>query len=448
MKIVIVGAGAVGFQLAATISRREHDVILVERDGELLDKVSEHLDCRFVVGNGVSPATLREIGMRDTDLFAAVTEKDETNIIACLTAHALGAKVKVARVRDEEYYQDHRLLLEGIDLAINPDHEAVHAIREILFQTGATEVHDFAGGKVRIIGARVEPDSRVAGKTLAEINRELGDSIALVTTIVRGEETLIPRGDTVIEADDQVFMAGTRRSVDRSLIHFRAGKRRLGKVMIVGANAMGRELARDLIGAGVKVKIIDRNEDKCRAAAESLRHALVLHGEVSDSDLLASEGVAEMDGFVSVSSDEETNIMGCLLARHLGAARTVCLVDRPDYVPLLPLLGVDAAVSPRLSTSAWIASFVKRGAVISAESLGYTGAEILQLRVGAGCEWLGRKLMDLHFPRDAVLAAVLKQGQVVTPRGDTTLQAGDEVVVFALPGGVDAVEEFFSGGEE
>jgi len=447
VKIVIIGAGAVGFQLARVISRREHDVVLIERSAERMDKVAEELDCRLVNGNGVSPVVLREVGMKDCDLFAAVTDSDEINIIACQTAHVLGARVKVARVREEEYYQNHRLLLDGIDLAINPDHEAVHAIREILFQTGATEVHEFAGGKVRIVGTKVEPDSKVEGKTLAEINRELGSKIALVTTVVRGDQTLIPRGDTVIEADDQVFLAGTRRLVDRSLIYFRARSRRLSKVMIVGANAMGRELARDLLSAGVKVTIIDRNEEKCRRAAEQLRHALVLHGEGSDTDLLASEGVADMDGFVSVSRDEETNIMACLLASHHGAAKTVCLVNRPDYVPLLPILGVDAAVSPRLSTSTWIASFVKRGAVISAENLGFSGAEIIQLRVSKGCPWLGNKLMELDFPPDAVIGAVLKRGRVETPGGDTVLAAGDEVVVFALPGGVSAVEEFFAGGE-
>ncbi len=447
MKIVIIGAGSVGFQLAKTISRREHDVVLIDREQEQIDKVKEHLDCRFVVGNGVSPKVMSEVGMTDCDLVAAVTDRDEINIISCQTAHALGAKVKVARVRQEDYYQDHRLLLDGIDMAINPDHEAVHAIREVLFKTGATEIHDFANGKVRIIGARVEPDSRVEGKTLIELNKELGNRMALVITIVRGEETLIPSGQTVIMADDKVFMAGSRSTVNRSLIYFQARKRRLSRVMIVGANAMGRELARDLLAAGVKVKIIDRNEEKCRRASEQLRHALVLHGEGSDTDLLESEGVAEMDGFVSVANDEETNIMACLLARHHGAAKTVCLVDRPDYVPLLPLLGVDAAISPRLSTSNWISSFVQRGAVVSSESLGFSGSEILELKVSEKCSWLGSKLMDLDFPKDAVIGAVLKRGRVLTPVGDTVLGAGDQVVVFSLPDGVDQVVKFFSGGQ-
>ncbi len=447
MKIVIVGAGSVGFDLAGTISRREHDVILVEKDQETANTAAENLDCSLVVGSGVNPKVLGEIGMRDCDLFTAVTDRDEINIIACQTAHALGAKVKVARVRQEEYYQDHRLVLEGIDLAINPDHEAAHAIRKLLFQTEATEVHEFAGGKVRVVGARVETGSDVDGQSLAQLHRKLGDHIALVITIVRGEQTLIPKGDTIIQADDLVFLAGPRSVVNKSLIHFRKTDRKLSKVMIIGANAMGRELTRDLVAAGVKVKLIDRNEEKCRRASEQLRGALVLHGEGTDADLLENEGVADMDGFVSVSMDEETNTMACLLAHYHGAKKTVCLVSRPDYIPLLPLLGVDSAVSPRLSTSAWISRFVKRGAVISSESLGYSGSEILQLRVEKGCPWLGKPLSQLDFPEQAVIGAVLKRGRVLTPRGNTLMEVGDEIVVFALSDGVKAVEKFFAGGE-
>ncbi len=244
-----------------------------------------------------------------------------------------------------------------------------------------------------------------------------------------------------------VFLAGPRSVVNKSLIHFRDSGRKLSRVMIVGANAMGRELTRDLVAAGVKVKLIDRNEEKCRRASEQLRGALVLHGEGTDADLLESEGVGEMDGFVSVSMDEETNTMACLLAHYHGASKTVCLVNRPDYIPLLPLLGVDAVVSPRQSTSAWIARFVKRGAVISSESLGHSGSEILQLRVQKGCSWLGKPLSALEFPDHAVIGAILKRGRVLTPRGDTVMAVGDEVVVFALSDGLKDVENFFAGGE-
>ncbi len=448
MKIVIIGAGSVGYELARTISLREHDVVLVEKDAEQLAAVSEQLDCHFVCGNGVSPQVLRDVGMRDCDLFAAVTEQDEINIIACQTAHILGARVKVARVRQEDYYLDHRLLLDGITKAINPRHEAVHAIREILLQTGANEIHEFADGKVRVIGARVEEGSRVDGKTLAEIHHELGKRVALVTTIVRDGHTLVPHGQTRIQSGDQVFLAGPRSRAERSLLYFRTAERSLKRVMIVGANDIGMELTRDLLAAGVKVKLIDRDPEKCQMASEQLRDALVLNGEGSDTELLTTEGVGDMDGFVSVSAREETNIMACLLAKHYGAGKTVCLVNRTDYVPLLPVLGIDAAVSPRLSTSTSISRFVKRGAVTNAEKLGYSGAEILQLRVQPGCACLGQPLKESRFPRTAVIAAILKRGRVVTPSGTSRLEVDDEVVVFVLPESLTEVEDFFAGGEQ
>lgn len=446
MKIVIVGAGAVGDDLARHVSRRERDVVVVELDPARVVQAQEHLDCRVLQGNGVNPAFLEQVGMDDTDLFAAVTDSDETNIISCLTAHRMGARVKAARVRSPEYYRGDQLVLDGIDLAINPDLEAVRAMRQILWESGATDVHEFAGGRVRVVGARVEESAFVAGKSLQQTEKALGSRWALVISVVRDGETVIPRGDTVIRPGDQVYVAGARGAVDRALAYVHAPAERLQNVMIVGAGTTGLELARDLTSLGVHVKLIDSNEEQCRKAAETLHHVLVLHGDGTDVELLRSEGIESMDGFVAVAGDEETNVMSCLMAHNQGVRKTVCQVDRPDYVPLLPQLGVDAAVSPRLSTADAIARFVKRGGVVSTHSLGFSGSEILQFRLEAGCRALDRPLAKLDFPRDAVIGAVLKRGHVVTPRGDTVLQAGDEVVVFALPSGVAAVESFFSSG--
>jgi trk system potassium uptake protein TrkA len=284
------------------------------------------------------------------------------------------------------------------------------------------------------------------GRSLAAVEKSLGSRWALVISLIRDGVTLIPRGDTVLHPDDQVYVAGSRLAVDKALSFVTSPLGRLKNVMIVGANATGLELARDLGNLDVDVKLIDHSEEQCRIASEQLHRALVLHGDGTDVELLKSEGVAEMDGFVSVSRDEETNVMACLLARYHGAAKTLCLVDRPDFVPLLSLLGIDAAVSPRLSASDAIARFVKRGAVVSSHSLGFSGSEILEFQLKADCPRLGRPLAKLDFPRNAVVGAVIKRGQVLTPRGDTVLNAGDQVVVFALPDGVATVEAFFSSG--
>jgi len=447
LKIVIVGAGAVGDDLARTVSRRERNVIVVEQDPDRVKRAQEQFDCRVLEGNGVDPTFLDQVGMPDCDLFCAVTDSDEANIIACLTADRLGAKFKVARVRAREFYRSGNLVFDGIDMAINPDIEAVRSMREILWQQAATDVYEFAGGRVRVVGARVEEGAFVTGKSLAEIERGLGSRWALVITVVRRGDTLIPHGETIIEAGDLIYVAGARGTVDKALTYVTTPAAQLQNVMIVGANSMGLELARELTTHGVSVKLIDRNEAKCAAAAEQLHHVLVLNGEGTDLELLKSEGVDRMDGFVSVSKDEDANVMACLLAHYNGPAKTICLVDRPDYVPLLPLLGIDAAISPRLSTADAIARFVKRGAVVSTRSLGYTGAEILEFRLETGLKCLDKPLAKMKFPRNAVVGAVLKRGHMVTPRGDTVLRAGDEIIVFALPEGVGDVEKFFTTGK-
>lgn len=447
MKIVIVGAGAVGDDLARRVSRRESDVVVIELDPDKVRQAQEHLDCRVLEGNGVNPAFLSEVGMADCDLFCAVTDKDEINIIASLTAHHMGAKVKVARVRSAEYYRSGHLVFNGIDMAINPDLEAVRVMREILWQQAATDVYEFAGGRVRVVGARVAEGAYVTGRSLAQLEEKLGSRWALVITIVRDNETLIPHGGTIIQPGDQVYVAGARGTVEKSLTYVTPPSAELRNVMIVGANRTGLQLARDLVAHGIGVKLIDPDEARCARAAEQLQGVLVLNADGTDLDVLQSEGVGEMDGFVSVSRDEETNIMACLLAHYHGPAKTICKVNRPDYVPLLPLLGIDAAISSRLSTSDAIARFVKRGAVVSSRSLGFSGAEILQFHLEDGLKCLDRPLTRLDFPRNAVIGAVLKRGHVITPRGDTVLQAGDEVVVFALPEGVNEIEKFFTAGK-
>jgi len=269
-----------------------------------------------------------------------------------------------------------------------------------------------------------------------------------VAALVRGDTTQIPNGDTVLMPDDTIYFTGTRRLVDRSLYHVHAQQEPLQRVMIVGANPMGVELARDLCSAGIKVKLVDADPERCRVASEQLHHVLVLNIDPVDTMPLVDEGIGEMDGFVAVGADEEVNMLSCLLARRQGATRTVCLVNRVDYIDLLPRLGIDSAVSPRRSTATSIARFVKRGAVISAEALGRTGAEILQYRLEEGHPAVGVPLHELKFPRDAVIGAVIKPQGVETPGGKTVLVPGDEVLVFALPSGLDAVATFFSQPDE
>jgi trk system potassium uptake protein len=444
VKIVIIGAGAVGIDLARNLSASENDVVIVDNDPLVLQSVQEEVDCRFVQANGVSPAALEDIGMKDCDLFAAVTDDDEVNIIACLTADKLGARVKTARVRDEIYYKNGHTVFSEIDLAINPEHEAAHRIREILFRAGAREAYLFAGGRVLVVAAVVEPQSRAAGKSLRQLDAEFKGGLALIAVIVRDGKTLIPNGSTELLPQDTVYFTGTRRMIDRSLTCVHVMREPLHRVMIVGATTMGIELARDLIAAHTKVKLIDPDLERCRLAGQSLHHALILNVDPVDSAQLEEEGIGEMDGFVAVGVEEELNILSCLLARRHGAKRTVCLVNRTEYVELLPQLGIDAAISPRWATSVAIARFVKRGAVVSAEQVGFSDAQILQYRLERGHPAVGVPLAKLGFPCQAVIGAVIKKNGIETPGGKTVLKPGNEVLVFTLPDCQDEVDRFFT----
>lgn len=448
MKIVIIGAGSVGLDLVRSLSAADNDVVLVEHDPTVLQQAQEEFDCRFVPASGTNPAALMEIGMADCDLFAAVTDRDEINIIACLTASRLGARVKVARVREEAYYLGRSTVFPEIDLAINPDHEAAHRIREILFRAGACEAYLFAGGKVLVVAAKVEALSRAAGKSLQQLNAELSGAIALVAVVVHEGQTLIPTGRTVLEPGDIVYLTGTRRLVDRSLFYLHAEQEPMQRVMIAGATPMGIELARDLAAARTKVKLIDPDFERCRLASETLHHVLVLNTDPVDSAPLADEGIGEMDGFVAVNAEEELNILSCLLARRHGAKRTVCLVNRTDYVELLPQLGIDAVISPRRATAVAIARFVKRGAIVSAEQVGFSSAQILHYHLDEGHPAVGAPLARLGFPRGAVIGAVIKSNGVETPGGKTVLRSGDEVLVFTLPECQDEVDRFFTAARE
>ena len=444
MKIVIIGAGAVGLDLTRRLTAADNDVVIVDSDPLILQQAQEELDCRFVLASGVNPSVLEEIGMKDCDLFAAVTDRDEINIIACLTASKLGARIKTARVRDEIYYKNGHTVFPEIDLAINPEHEAAHRIREILFRAGAREAYLFAGGRVLVVAAVVEPQSRAAGKSLQQFNAESSGGMALVAVVVRDGQTMIPTGSTVLMPGDTVYFTGTRRLIDRSLTCVHLEREPLQRVMIVGATPMGIELARDLIAARTRVKLIDPDPERCRQASEMLHHALVLNIDPVDSTPLQDEGIGEMDGFVAVGADEELNILSCLLARRHGARRTVCLVNRTDYVELLPQLGIDAAISPRRATAVAVARFVKRGAVVSAEQVGFSDAQILQYRLARGHPAVGVPLARLGFPCHAVIGAVIKKNGVETPGGRTVLKPGDEVLVFTLPDCQDEVDRFFT----
>lgn len=447
MRIMIIGAGAVGFHLARRLSEEHQDVVVVEADAERAEVVEEHLDVMTVTGNGASLPVLERGGIESTDLLLAVTSKDEVNLVACLAGSRLGVGVKVARISNPEYHEAGSALSReqlGIDLMINPERECAWETFQLLNSEAATDLAQFAGGRLQLIGLRVRPGARVAGKSLAELDEEMPDRGYVTVAIVRDGETEIPRGGSRIEAGDQIFLMAP--AAEMPTIPALAGYEdfKLRRVMIAGGSDEAFYLARHLEEHGVGCTILDIDRQRCAELAALLPKALVLHADATDMELLEMEGIEGIDGFVALTPRDETNMLASLLAKTKGARKVISLIHRFDYIPLVSRVGIDAAVSPRLSTVNAILRYVRRGNVASVATLKGISAEAIEFDVGAKARAAGESIQDLHFPKGAVIGSILRQGDVIIPRGPDMVLAGDHVVVFALPEAIPEIERLFS----
>jgi trk system potassium uptake protein TrkA len=447
MKVLIVGAGEVGFHLAERLSEEGQDVILIESDPERADFAAKQLDVLTVVGNGASLPVLDRAGVKGARILLAVTSADEVNLISCLAASRMGVDYTIARISNPEYYQRGSVLSRealGIDLLINPERECAFETYQLLQSAAATDVAQFAEGRVQLLGVRVKEGAPIAGKTLAEIGAELTGYHYVTAAIVRDGHTTIPKGRDRIEAGDQLYMLAPTTEVKS--IPPLAGYERftLRRVMIAGGSAEGEYLAELLEQHGIECTILDNDRRRCLELAERLPRSLVLHADATDLELLEMEGVAGIDGFVACTGHDETNMLASLLAKSVGARKVVSLVHKFDYLPIVPKVGIDAAVSPRMSTVNAILRYVRRGRVMTVAALKGIDAEAIEFNVGNDSPIVGHPLRDIHFPKGAVVGTILRGEQILMPRGDDLIQPGDEVIVFALPGAIADVERLFA----
>jgi trk system potassium uptake protein TrkA len=447
MKVIVVGAGEVGSHITSHLSEEGHDVIVIDQDPERVEEASQTLDALVIKGNGASVPVLDAAGARGADMLIAVTNVDEVNIIACVSGKTLGIPRRIARVKNVDYYRqgaDRSMRQVGVDMMLNPDLVAALEIERLISRPGASDVIDFGDARVRMIGLYVSEDAPVLGKPLSEVDSLFGVQPATVVAVVRDGTTLIPDGDTTLQVGDHVFLVGKRGAMPTLMSLLGVYVEPAQNVMIVGAGPISRHLAHYLVEHKVQVKLIEKKKDKAERVADDLDKVMLLIGDGTDVELLKSEDVGEMDAFIAASNDEETNIMSCLLARHLGAKKTIAVIRRPNYVPLVPVVGIDAAVSVRLSTAAAIMKFCRRGEIISFAQLKENDAEFLELVAHADDPVTKKPLSEVGFPKRAVVGAIIRGTQVIIPRGDTQVEDGDRVVVFALPNAVEAVEKLFS----
>ncbi len=446
MKIIIIGAGEVGFNIAQKLSEEAQDVILIDKDPEKIKRIADELDVQTLLGSGTSPKILRESGIKDADLLIAATDSDEVNIIACLLAQNMNQLMhKVARIRNEEYLE-HREIFHpevlGIDHIINPQSAMVETILGLMEVPGAVEVIDFANGKVKLIGFSVTPESPLAGQRLRSLAR--GESKILVGAIVREDKVIVPGGEDTIEPDDIVYVVTSEEQVDYTLAKFNLHVEALRRVVIVGAGQTGRALARILDSKKIHTKIIEKDASVCESLAEELDKVIVIHGDGTDKALLQEEAISETDFLVVLTGDEEDNILISLLAKGLGAKRTITRVSKLGYIPILTAIGIDTVVSTRLSAVKAILQYIRKGKIISVTPIKGEHAEAIEAEALETSDIVGSPLSKVKFPKGAILGGIVRDDEVIIPKGDTVVRPGDRLVIFALKGAVPKLEKLLT----
>jgi trk system potassium uptake protein TrkA len=449
MRILIVGAGNAGRHLAAKLSEERHDIVIVDRDEAALNEVASQLDIQTVPGEGSSPRVLEKAGLAKTDLLVAVTDKDEVNILACAFAQAAGVPHKVARVSNPDFIHSNStfdLRKMGIDLVISQKEECADEIFTVLRMPGTIEAVDMLDGRVLAVGVKVHMDSPLVLQTLKNFPRpELLQHIRFIG-LMRGDELLIPKGDTQLMIGDDIYFCGDPAIVTEFLAWACPEHEKFEKIIIAGGGDLGLQLAMRLDKTGTPIVLIERNAERAEACSLQLDRALVIKGDALDQETLENAGIINGSAFVAATGSDENNIMICLLAEKAGATFTLAQVTKPEYVPIIGSLSLlDRAVSSHMSMINAILHFVRGKNVKAAALLHKLPGELLDVALAPGHRWVDKPVRTLRIPNGVLIATILRGSDILPPTGDQVLREGDHLVLFAVPEAVGKVEGLFRG---
>ena len=450
MRAIVVGAGEVGYNIADILSKEGNDIVIIDTNDARLKDIAENLDVQTITGSGSSPQVLKEAKLSQAEMVVAVTDSDETNIVACLLASAQSTSpFKIARIRNPDLNHESILFDKAhlnIDLCINPEREAVKDVINLMEYSGASEVIDFAEGNVKLVSFYVDAECGAIGKNLQEImeNYPAGEDI-LVASITRGDEPIIPSGKTVIKEKDHLFVFAKSDHVRNMLAFFGKKEELAERVFIVGGGNTAFMLAEALEKKWVDtIKIIEKRQDRCDLLASRLDRTICLHGDGTDQDLLKEENIQDADYFIAVTDDEEENILSALLAKQLGAKKAISLVNKSGYTHLIPLLGIDGIMNPRRASVGKILHFIRKGKVISATPLGDEKAEAVEFIALETSDITNRPLKDIDFPKGTIIGAITRAGEVIIPGGDSVILPGDHVILVTLRSSIQKIEKILT----
>ncbi len=448
MKIIIVGAGEVGYHIAEKLSREGHEVAIVEQESSRYQQLRETMDAQVIFGSGASTEILDQAGISKCDLFIAVTASDEANIIACLLAHKFHVPRIIGRVSASDFIGKGKIDQKelGIDLLINPQSVVAMEICKLVGYSEASDAAEFANGKVVFLGHPIEIDSPLAGLSLKLLGDIRGVYRLVVTAISRSGNTLIPRGNDTIEAGDTVYFVCKKKDLPsiRYLFGDKDQIKRKSVVFVLGGGRVGFEVAQELSKQHYSVRVIERSADRAHYLAESLDGVRVLNTDATDVGTFREEGMERADVFISVTDDDKTNIIAALLAKQNGAKRSIVLVNQPDLLALAPSLGIDVCISPRMATASAVLKHIKRGKVLEMATVEQSQSEVMELLVPEKHAVNGKSLREIEIPEGANIGAIVRGEEVVIPDGDDVIHGNDHLIVFSLPAAVASVERFFS----
>ena len=448
MKIIIAGAGEVGFHLAKLLSYESQEITLIDTDKESLSYADNHLDIKVLKGDATSIAMLKEARVEGSDLVIAVTASETTNITVCVLAKQLGSKRTIARISNTEFitHKDEVGFTRfGIDELISPEALAASEIQLLLSQSAFNESYEFEGGALTMVSLNLARTASFVGKSVKEAAQYFPEIHFVPIAIQRfgTQYTIIPRGDTQFKEGDTVVFITSAGGGEELCKMTGKSNTAIKDVMILGGSKIGYKTARDLTVNSFNVKLIEKNREIAEDLADELEKVLVINGDGRNVELLEEENISDMDAFISVTGNSETNIMSCLMAKSKGVKKTIALVENMDYFELSQSIGIDTLVNKKLLAANNIFRYIRKGEVVAMTKLNNMNAELLEFKVKNDSNICNKQIKDVEFPRSAIIGGVIRDGEGLIALGSFKIQEGDYIVVCCLPRSIKQVEQLF-----
>tara|TARA_B110000902_G_C14284229_1_gene578095 strand:- start:577 stop:1923 length:1347 start_codon:yes stop_codon:yes gene_type:complete len=448
MKIIIAGAGDVGFHLAKLLSYESQDTYIIDFDGEKLEYLNSHLDVITKKGDATSIKLLKEIGIDSADLLIAVTDSQNTNFTISVIGKSLGAKKTIARIDNPEFLNDCEVDFKkfGVDFMISPQELAANEIKMLLNQSSFNDTVEFESGLFNVMGTTLSYKSPLVNLTVKQAKKKFAN-VDFITIAIKREnvsQTIIPRGDTTYQLDDQVYFSVPNYSMKDLYPIIGEKQFNIKNVIILGGSSIGEKTARNLCEDNFKVKLIEKNKERAEILAETLTNTLVINGDGRDLELLEEENIRETDAFIAVTGNSETNIMSCLVAKSKGVKKTIALVENMDYIDISQTIGIQSLINKKLIAASNIFKHIRKGGVLELANLHNIDAEVFEFEVQPNARVTKKPIKDLRVPREALFGGIIRDGKALMSYGDIQIQSGDKVIVFCLPEAITAVEGLFN----